>query len=197
MVWIDIVILTIIGVSVIISIVRGFVKEAMSLIVWIAAFWISLTFAARLSVELQRWIADQTAQRIAAYALLFVATLIVGALVNYVINQLVKKTGLSGTDRMIGMFFGLGRGIIIVSVLLLLANYTSIPQDPVWKESKMISHIQPAVKALVNVLPDEMKDYFKTSNEGQDLDLQKMQEVLKKKDQLLQNIASDKKTDSK
>lgn len=161
MVWIDIAILVIVGISVLISIIRGFVKEAMSLVVWLAAFWISLTFAGRLAVLFQKWIADPTIQRVAAYATLFVATLIIGAIVNYIIGQLVKKTGLSGTDRLIGMFFGLGRGVVIVSALLMIAGYTPLPKEPVWKESVLIGYVEPAVKAIIKVMPDEMVKYIK------------------------------------
>ncbi len=164
MVWIDIVIVSVIGLSIVISLLRGFVREAMSLVVWVAAFWISLTFSARLSILFQRWISDPTIQRVAAYVSLFVATLVIGAIVNYILGQLVKKTGLSGTDRMIGILFGLARGVVIISALLMVAGYTPLPKEPAWKQSKLIGYIEPAVTAIIDVLPDDMVQYIKFEN---------------------------------
>ena len=71
-------------------------------------------------------------------ATLFVVTLVITALVNRLAGTLVTKTGLTGTDRMIGMIFGVARGVIIVCVLVLLAGMTTIPQDPWWGESVLI-----------------------------------------------------------
>ena len=160
LVWIDITILVILGVSVLISVIRGFVKEAMSLVVWIAAFWVAITFSARLSGVLAQWISDPMIQRVAAYIILFVTTLIIGAIVNYIIGQLVKKTGLTGTDRMIGVVFGLTRGVVIVSALIILSGYTTLPQSEVWSKSLLIKQVEPAVEQVRKMLPEDISQYL-------------------------------------
>src|SRR5699024_8046536 len=122
MVWIDYFILAVIVLSILLSLIRGFVREAVSLGTWLAAFGLALTFAGPLS----RWFTaiDSDALRIIlAFALLFVAVLIVGAVLNHVISALVDKTGLSGTDRLIGAVFGFGRGLVLVAALVLVANW--------------------------------------------------------------------------
>ncbi len=161
MVWIDITILVIVGASVLISVIRGFVKEAMSLVVWVAAFWVAITFSARLSALLAQWISDPMIQRVSAYVILFVATLIIGAIINFIIGQLVKKTGLSGTDRMIGIVFGLTRGVVIVSALIILSGYTTLPQSQVWSDSIFIKQVEPAVESVRKVLPEDISQYLK------------------------------------
>ena len=99
--WFDFAILGIIALSTVISLVRGFFKEAISLIIWFAALFVASQFYPDISVYLNR-ISDEVLRNGVAIAILFIATLIVGALVNYVVGQLVKATGLSGTDRALG-----------------------------------------------------------------------------------------------
>lgn len=151
--WVDLVILGIIGISVIISLWRGFTKEALSLAGWVLAFWVALGFADKLEPLLARWIDTPSARLVIAFAVLLVVSLILAALVNHLAVQLVKKTGLSGTDRMIGIFFGLARGIAIVVVLVLLGGLTTLPQDPWWKESMMLHYFQEMALMVRGFLP--------------------------------------------
>jgi len=97
--WVDWAIIAVIAVSSLISLKRGFVKEALSLLTWIIAGVVAWMFGGALSHHLAEYISTPSAQVIAACALLFVATLLVGALVNFLIGELIRVTGLSGTDR--------------------------------------------------------------------------------------------------
>lgn len=138
MVWIDYAILAVIGISALISLVRGFVKEAVSLIVWISAFFVASTFYLNLSTLLTN-ISDQVLRNAASIAILFISTLILGALVNYVIGQLVSKTGLSGTDRVLGIVFGALRGVLIIAaVLFFMDAFTPASSSSWWQDSQLV-----------------------------------------------------------
>ncbi|MCL1127111.1 CvpA family protein [Shewanella surugensis] len=138
MVWIDYAIIVIIGMSTLISLVRGFAKEAMSLVVWVVAFFVASQFYLELAVHITA-IQDEMVRNGVAIAILFISTLILGALVNYLLGQLVSKTGLSGTDRVLGLCFGALRGALIVSALLFFMDtFTGAPKTYWWQSSQLV-----------------------------------------------------------
>ncbi|MFA0085975.1 bacteriocin production protein [Vibrio sp. 10N.286.49.C2] len=140
--WLDFVILGVIGLSALISLVRGFAKEAMSLVIWFGAFFIASQYHAKLAVYFTN-IEDDMIRSGAAIAALFVATLVVGALINYVLGQLVQKTGLSGTDRVLGVVFGALRGVLIVSaVLFFVDTFTALNNSEWWESSQLVPHFE-------------------------------------------------------
>jgi membrane protein required for colicin V production len=138
--WVDWAIIAIIVISCLISLKRGFVKEALSLVTWIVAGVVAWMFGGALSQHLTDFIEMPSARIIAGCAILFVATLLVGALVNFLISELVRVTGLSGTDRLLGMVFGGARGALLVVVLTGLLSLAPVQQDPWWQQSSLIPH---------------------------------------------------------
>ncbi|MFD2228668.1 CvpA family protein [Alkalimarinus sediminis] len=140
--WADWSILAIISISSLFSLKRGFVKEALSLVTWVAAFIIARTFNPNLQTLLVDLIDTVVLRAVAAFAILFIGTLIVGAIINNLIGLLVKITGLSTTDRLLGVIFGVARGVIIVVVTIALLRVTPMVDDTWWKESVMITKLQ-------------------------------------------------------
>jgi len=146
--WLDIAILSVIGLSALISLVRGFAKEALSLIIWCGAFFIASQYYAKLAVYFTN-IKDDMVRNGAAIAALFVATLVVGAIVNYVISQLVQKTGLSGTDRILGVVFGALRGVLIVAAALFFVDaFTALPDSEWWRGSQLVPEFSRVIEPL-------------------------------------------------
>lgn len=137
----DYVILGTIAVSMVVSLMRGFTVEALSLVTWIAAFVIARLFSLPLAVLLADFIDPPSARQPLAFVALFVMTLIVGALIRHLVKQVVNATGLSGTDRTLGTVFGALRGALLVVVALaVLSRTTQMPGDPWWQQSVLIPH---------------------------------------------------------
>lgn len=143
--WLDLVFLGVVAISVIISLVRGFVREVISVVVWIGATWIAVSYSASLAAQIEPWIDSPTVRLIAAFAALFIVTLLVGAIINYAFTLLVKKTGLTGTDRALGVVFGGLRGALIIALIVLAAGLTSITAESWWRQSALAGWFTPWV----------------------------------------------------
>ena len=160
MIGVDYAILGILLISSFISLVRGFVKEALSLAGWILAFWVSLGFAVPLSKWFESSMDDPTLRLIIAFIVLFVLTLIVSAVVNFFASRLVQRTGLTGTDRFLGVIFGFLRGALLVSVLVLLAGLTSLPKEDWWDDSFLLFRFQAIAMWMRELLPGDVAASF-------------------------------------
>lgn len=158
--WADYIILGIVLISVLVSLLRGFVREALSLVTWVAAFWVAFTFYDVLAAMITKDIHSESVRTAVAFGSLFLITLILGALVNYLIGQLVDRTGLTGTDRVLGMLFGFARGILLIAILLLLARLTPMPNEDWWKHSVLITEFKPIETWLHDFLPQSLSDKF-------------------------------------
>ncbi len=158
--WADYALIAVVVLSALISVVRGFVREAVALLGWVAAVWIVLTFTAPVSSLFVEHI-DVPSMRLATAAvLLFVGTLILSGLFVYLIGLLVDKTGLSGTDRMLGVVFGAARGVIIAAVLVTLAGLTPMPRDPWWQQSVLLPHLEQVAVRLRALLPEDLSSHI-------------------------------------
>ena len=156
MVWVDYAIIIIIVLSAVISLFRGFVKEALSLAVWILAIWIALTFANHVAALMENMISIPSVRISVAFSILFVTVIILGSIINYFAGKLVTKSGLTGTDRMLGAVFGMARGGVIVVILVLLAGLTAVPRDNWWKQSVLLPYAQKPAMLVRGFLPDSI-----------------------------------------
>lgn len=135
-------IIAILGMSIALSLWRGFVREAVSLAGWIAAFIIANLFVGEMATLLSQWIVNVTGRYVAAAAVLFVGTLVVVGVLGKMAAQVVRVTGLTVLDRLLGTVFGFTRGLIIVLVLVYLLRHLAPPQNLVWlDQAQLMPHI--------------------------------------------------------
>lgn len=156
MVAVDYVLIGIIAVSTLISLLRGFLREILSLVTWILAGAVALAFTPQLAGMLESMIEIPALRAVVAFVVLFVIVLILGAVVSFLIGQVVKKNGLSGADRVLGLLFGLARGLVIVIVLVFLIGLTPMSQDDWWRESAMVDALSRTTAWLEQFLPEEL-----------------------------------------
>lgn len=163
--WADYAILAVLSVSALISFWRGFTREALSLLAWLTAFWVAISFSDVLAMRFANHVATPSLRLAIAFVGLFVATLLVAAVINFLVGQLISSTGLTGTDRMLGILFGIARGVAVVALLVFVAGLTPLPEDPWWRESVLIGHFQKVAVWLKGFLPDDLGKYveFKTA----------------------------------
>lgn len=141
--WADWTIVAIVGVSCAFSLLRGFVKEALSLVTWVLAMFVAVAFHERLAAVFSRWVETPSLQLILAFAALFVSTLLIGAILSKLLGTLIAATGLGGVDRLLGTVFGLARGLLIVLALVIwLPMALPVKSDSWWTSSVLIPHFE-------------------------------------------------------
>ena len=161
MIWVDYVIIGIIALSALIGLARGLIREVISLAVWIVAVAAAWLFYQPVAAGLEPWIATPSVRIGAAVLLLVIGVLILGAVIAWLLTTLVDKTGLSGTDRLLGIVFGAARGAVLVAILVFLASLTPVKQDPWWQESDLLVHFQILADWMLAQVPPDVTERIK------------------------------------
>jgi len=156
--WPDYIIIGIVSLSVVVGLMRGFMKEVFALLIWLAAFLVAYNFTDNVAGWLEGSVTIPSARMAIGFAGLFVCTLLVGGLLNYLMSQLIEKTGLTGTDRLVGGLFGVVRGVALAVALIIMAEFTPLPGDPWWQESPLIQRLLPVAEWATTLMPDSIKD---------------------------------------
>jgi membrane protein required for colicin V production len=147
MIWIDYAITFVVIVSAIIGLMRGFIKEAFALLTWVVAIGVGMHYSRDFAVLLQKTISYPSARIATAFAILFFLTLILGSLISFILNHLIEKTGLTG-------------GAILVSLMVMMAGITPLPDDPWWSQSLLIPPFQSLAVWLKDLIPSDMAGYI-------------------------------------
>ena len=153
---VDVVVIFVIFLSALFSLIRGFVKEAISLATWIIAIWLAATFAPKLAAVLPASLESEAVRQAVGFGVLFILTLIVGGIVNMLISQVVKKTGLSGADRIFGVAFGVLRGALIIIAFVVIGGMTPLPDAEWWQSSILLQWFESAAIVIQEYIPEDL-----------------------------------------
>jgi membrane protein required for colicin V production len=149
----DYAVLTIIGLSVLLSAIRGLVREVLALLAWAVGFIVASLLAADLAVALPSEIPDERLRSLVAFAGIFLAVLLLMSLLAMGASRLIRNAGLGVEDRVLGGVFGLVRGTLVVMVLVLAAGFTALPRQPVWREAALSGPLQALAGVVKGWLP--------------------------------------------
>jgi membrane protein required for colicin V production len=158
--WFDYAIIATLALSIGVGLWRGFIGEVMALVCWVLAFWIAWMFGPVLAEQFSASISVPSVRVLLGYSLCFVAVLIGGAIVSYLLRKLVSGSGLSGTDRLLGMVFGLFRGFALVVLVVLLMKFTPVVRDDWWQSSQMLPTFERSASWVTSYLPDSVSKYL-------------------------------------
>ena len=159
--WFDAGILVVGLLFTVIGVVRGFIREVLSLISWVLAFWVAFTYAETVAAWLTTYIDAPLLRVVAGFAALFICTLLVLTIVSVLIHKLLALSAIKGTDRALGGLFGGVKAFVVVAALMLLAGQTVLPQQMWWRESMLATQFKPAVAFLHDVLPQNVTRHLK------------------------------------
>jgi membrane protein required for colicin V production len=152
----DYAVLAIVGLSVMLSIIRGLVREVLALLAWVVAFVAASLFGGRLAALLPAGIPSEELRLLAAFVGIFFVVLLLMGLLAVLISRLVKSAGLSVEDRILGGMFGLARGLVIVMVLVLLAGLTALPKKPEWRGATFSPPLEALAMVIQNWMPADV-----------------------------------------
>lgn len=155
--WLDFILIGLLGISGLVGLMRGLVREVLSLLTWGAAIWVGIQHSGMLATSLATLIPSPTLRLAVAFGILFIATFMLATVIGLVMTRLLERTGLSGIDRFAGLGFGLARGALILSVMVFLARSTPFPREPVWQSSKLIPIFQATAVWLEGQIPPGLK----------------------------------------
>ncbi len=164
--WFDYAIIVVLALSVLVGLWRGFIGEVMALVCWVLAFWVAWMFGPVLAEQFSASISVPSVRVMLGYALCFIAVLIAGAIVSYLLRKLVSGSGLSGTDRLLGMVFGLVRGFGLIVLVIVLMKFTPVIRDDWWQQSRMLPTFERSASWMTTLLPEAVAKYLEPATAG-------------------------------
>jgi membrane protein required for colicin V production len=157
----DILILAVLALSLLFGLWRGFVSEVLSLLCWVAAFWVAWAFGDRVAQLYQAYLSEPAACLIAGYVTCFLGVLILGALLGWLVHKLMEGGGLRAGDRFLGALFGLARGLLLVTFVVLLAGFTAVPRESkAWRQSLILPAFENGAGWVARALPPDVNRYL-------------------------------------
>ena len=160
MTWFDYGVLIVLGLSLVLSLTRGLIREVVSLLGWIAAFALSIMFSDTVAALLPPSLGPMLAGLL-AYLLVFAGILLAAGFIGLILSMLVRASGFGLLDRLLGMAFGIARGAVIVVVIVMLAGLTPLPKEPFWRNAMLSGPVETVVIALRPYLPGGLAERIK------------------------------------
>ena len=140
---------------------RGLIKELMSLVAFGLAFLAAIWWGPDLSsFGILHWVKHDYLKLGIAYASLFIVTLLAVGILNMALAAMIKSTGLSPAARGLGGLFGLLRGVLLLLVLVTIAGYTPLIEEPWWKNAMFSKQMVGVIQQLKQRMPEPIDQWL-------------------------------------
>jgi membrane protein required for colicin V production len=149
----DFIIAGIVLLSILISLLRGFIREALSLATWLIGVYLAFTLSTPLSEALSGVISSSSTRMVIAFVGIFLSIVILGAILNFFVGKLITVTGLGLIDRLLGVIFGAARGILVIALVLLMIKGSSLTDRSWWRHSQLIPEFAPITLKMEALFP--------------------------------------------
>lgn len=159
----DYIVLAIVGFSLLFGLWRGVVGEVIALLAWALAAFAAVEFGVIVGQRVFDGVADPSMRTLAGCVLIVVGVLVAMALVRMAVRSMIQALGLSVSDRLLGMLFGIARGVLVALVLVALGGMTAAPQQGWWRQATLAPALEIAVLTLRPWLPEELAKRIKFS----------------------------------
>lgn len=159
--WFDLFIIAVLVISTVVSVVRGFARDAISLAAWVAAFVIAISLADKFALILPQSMEDERLRLGVAVVVLFLATLIMGMVANFLLAGFINMVKMQGLDRSLGALFGFVRGVVIVCLLAVLGAFIGLNEADWWEGSRLMAVAEAMVRTIAPLLPDNFTRFIK------------------------------------
>ena len=156
----DWVLLTVLVLSVLLGLWRGFVFELLSVLGWVAAFLLAQAFAERLVPWLPVQSLAPPLQLAIAFALVFIGVAFLGGFLAWLVQKLVASVGLRPVDRVLGGAFGFLRGMIILLAVALVVTMTQLQTADWWAASPTAHALSGTLGHAKPLLPDALSRHI-------------------------------------
>lgn len=151
------------GVSVLVGVWRGLLTEVLALLGWAVAYFASQYLGAGVGLHVPVGAPGSRVNVLAGMVVVFALTWLVWAVLSWGLREILKASGLSGTDRLLGAVFGLMRGLVVALVVVTLVQMTPLAQSELWRSSRSVGWMQTLMQGLRPILPDQVLQFLPES----------------------------------
>ncbi|MSQ53568.1 MAG: CvpA family protein [Betaproteobacteria bacterium] len=156
MTWFDYGVISILGFSLLVGVLRGLLRELVMLVGWICAFVLATVFSKQITPLMPESLGPMLGPLL-AYVAIFVAVLITAGFIALLLTLLAKSAGMGALNRMMGAGFGVLRGLLVVLALVLVAGFTPLPKEPFWRNAVSSGAFETVIVAARPLLPEELR----------------------------------------
>jgi len=146
--WIDYLLIAMVVLSCIAGLMRGLLREVISLVTWVTAVFIAWHYADVVEAHLGGALANNILRPWVARSLIFIVVVMAGTAIGLLVSRFVRLSLFGGLDRLLGGVFGILRGLVMAGLLVMLCQAVHLDSEPGWRRSLLVPYAERAANLL-------------------------------------------------